>query len=385
MSSSRRSSHSRHEQSDTYHPPYPIPAQTTTKGAATPMGSQRREMQAQWMRDLLRQVMAKDTLLTQASQKLHGQQEELDRLLLAKEESETHLKQLQTELYDRTKNIKVTDDDFSTIIAKLGKFTGKLSNFPPNSKSSFKKNRPKQEVIDFFLTHHEPEERKHIQFLFDQEPDKDKWDYALISVLVEKLITKEIVNTIYKAPIHLNPGTNHAFLEISKLYKDAGHEAWIKDLRLKMAKATYDSINQSPFQKKDMETRAELIDRLVTQLSELYEGPADIKSRIEKLVDMAIDLSLPIRGQEDLVKIYDLKETDVPRRNQVKPMYRHFEGQHILLGVSPVFLAQSTVDDEYNRQEEDEDEEEEEEGQEDVKNNTYIPNHTLVYQGKAIW
>ncbi|KAI9246330.1 hypothetical protein EDC94DRAFT_590211 [Helicostylum pulchrum] len=296
---------------------------------------------------------------------------------IKKEAAEKKARDLQAQHYDRSKNIKVTDDDFSTIIAKLGKFSGKLSNFPPNSKSCFKKDIPREQLIQFFIKHN-IENKAQIEFLFDQ--DKDRIDYALVSVLVEKLITDEIVKHIYRAAIHLDSKINEAFEEIQKLLIGTKNEHWISDFRLKISKATYDLIHRYDKDNKARDTnnakRELIINGIVTELSVIYDKQEDIRSRIEKLVDMAIELSLPIRGQEDLVEIIDLKVDDLVYKNQVKPMYRQFDSTKIILGVSPVFLAKSTIDDENQSGNE------EEEG--DVTR-TYLPDHTLVYPGKAIY
>lgn len=297
-----------------------------------------------------------------------------------KEAAEKKARDLQAQHYDRSKNIKVTDDDFSTIIAKLGKFSGKLSNFPPNSKSSFKKDLSRELLIRFFIEH--IDNKTQVEFLFDQ--DKDRIDYALVSVLVEKLITAEIVKHIYRAEIHLDTKINDAFKEIRELLEKTKHEHWISDFRLKISKATYDLIHRYDKDNKARDInnakREFVISSIVTKLSVIYNKPEDIRSRIEKLVDMAIELSLPIRGQEDLVEIIDLEVDDEVYKNQVKPMYRQFDSPKIILGVSPVFLAKSTKDDENHSA--NEEEEEEEEG--DITR-TYKQDHTLVYPGKAIY
>lgn len=294
-----------------------------------------------------------------------------------KEKADEKVKRYQVQHYDRTKNIKVTDDDFSTIIAKLGKFSGKLSNFPPNSKSCFKRNLTREEIIDFFIENNQ-ENKEQIQFLFSQ--DEEKTDYALVSVLVEKLITNEIVNTVYRAPIHLDEKVNDAFRTIERLLLDSQHELWINEFRLKMAKATFDLINYHDKDGKakaiNAKTKEDLIDRIAFQLSKIYDKEEDIRVRIEKLVDMAIELSLPIRGQEDLVAIIDLNSGENVYRNQVKPLYRFFGEKDIILGISPVFLAKSTAEDDTQSINE-------EDG--DDATQSYKIDHTLVYPGKAIY
>lgn len=366
------------------YPSGPLPPPDTDKRQK--MAKKKMEMEASWdeasrldrfklkeTQDKLIEAMARLNLLQEKNNALEKEKRLADE---KRKQTDDWAKKLQERHYDRTRNIKVTDDDFSTIIAKLGKFSGKLSNFSPNSKSSFKKDLPRDQLISFFINTNQ-QHKDQILFLFQQ----DKVDYALVSVLVEKLITKEIVNHIYKAAIHLDLQVNHAFETIQNLLINTQHEAWINDFRLKIAKATHDLIHRYDQDGKakavnDL-TRKMVIDTIVSQLSIIYNNEDEIRSRIEKLVDMAIDLSLPIRGQEDLVEIIDLEPEDNVYKNQVKPIYRQFEGNKIKLGIFPVFLAKSTLEDENQSGNE------EDEG--DIITPSYLPGYTLVYPGKAIY
>lgn len=278
-------------------------------------------------------------------------------------EASKKARDLQADYYDRTKNIRVTDDDFSTIIAKLGKFSGKLSNFPPNSKPSFNKKLTVTQVKEYFISLHK-EDGDEIEDLFTKA---GKVDYALVSILIEKYIMKEIVKIVFKAAIHLDDEINKAYTEIQKLFIATKHDDWANELRLKTAKATFDKMHMQGYDKtNDDKTRNSLVDSISENLEGIYNNPKEIKSRIGKLVDMAIDLSLPIRGQEDLVEIIDLKKGNEVYTNQVKPQYRlPTEPGKIKIGISPVFLAKSTSDDEVA--------------------DTYKKNYTLVYPGKAIY
>ncbi|KAI7894372.1 uncharacterized protein EV154DRAFT_498552 [Mucor mucedo] len=343
--------------------------------APIPMSEKKKILKQGWIdKQAIRDIEIKNHKNDLAA--LHKRYEELEttniRLKEEKElaeiksaETSKKARELQAEYYDRTKNIRVTDDDFSTIIAKLGKFSGKLSNFPPNSKSCFKKNLERDQVIERFMKLHKKDELE-IKKLFDESPGKA--DYALVSVLIEKFIMREIVEVIFRAEIHLDSKINDAYKKIRQLFSDTKHEAWINELRLKTAKATFDSMHSPGYDKtRDNETRKGLIMKIMVGLNEFYDKPEDIEARVEKLVDMAIDLSLPIRGQEDLVEIIHLEKGDDVHTNQVKPLYKMSDSvDKIRLGVSPVFLAKSTSDD-----------------AEEIE--TYKKNYTLVYPGKAIY
>ncbi|KAI8078990.1 uncharacterized protein B0P05DRAFT_541951 [Gilbertella persicaria] len=275
------------------------------------------------------------------------------------------IKQVQSQLYESTKPIRVTDDDFSTIIAQLGKFSGKVNNFPPNVKSHFT-NKSKEELSRFFCELWD-QDRVQIQALFEE-----KMDYGLVSVLVERyLIDKIVKHVLCPKSIHLDTEINKAFHQIVDVYVKTQHQDWIKDLRLKTAKATAELI-----QKKDPGTikaidqaKTALVQDMLNTLSFIYDTTqSDIQQRLEKLVDMASDLCLPMHGQEDVIEIYYLKTKDPVKQSQVKHVYRHLNQQDIFLSISPVFLAKSTV-----------------EAEDEVNPDTYLENHTLVYPGKAIW
>lgn len=322
-------------------------------------------------------IKASELELQQAIQENRQSRDKLEITRQRYQDVEKRDKQLQAQLYNVTKNIKVTDDDFSTIVTKLGKFTGKLSNLPLSSRSAFKKEVLKQDLVDLFVGNSDEREKESIVALFDLE--HDQLDYALVSVLVEKIITADIVKCIFTASIHLNPTINTAYDHINELFTNTNHQQWVKDIRLKLSRATHDAINKQSYPDADKlhaETRENLVNSIVKKLSVIYDPLDEIKTKIEKLVDMAIELSLPIRGQDDVLEIYNLYPGDEIYTSQIKPIYRQMNKDKIFLGITPVFLANSVVDDEY-----DDDVEEGEEG----TSKSYLKDHTLVYQGKAIW
>lgn len=326
-----------------------------------------REEKISYYQNELQTLQDKCRKLEEEAKDLKERKKEAER---QSEKANQKAKDLQAQYYDRTKNIKVTDDDFSTIIAKLGKFSGKLSNFPPNSKSSFNKDLALADVTNFFQKVH-PKDAEKIYELFYF--DTTKVDYALVSVLVEKLIMREITETVFMAPIHLDSKINQAYVELSDYFIKTGHESWVKELRLKTAKATFDMMQDAETKKVNNAAKKVLVDSIVEKLCKIYDKEEDIRSRIEKLVDMAVDLSLPIRGQEDLVEIIHLEKGEAVHKTQVKPLYRLSDSNKIQLGISPVFLAKSTS------------EEDDAQDLEEDQTQTYKPNHTLVYPGKAIY
>ncbi|CEP08260.1 hypothetical protein [Parasitella parasitica] len=324
---------------------------------------------------LQNQVKQSERDLAQATQQRQNCEMELEKAKKRNEELKAKLKDTQNTLYETTKPIRVTDDDFSTIIATLGKFSGKVTNFSPNAKSAFRYMRDPEQTKLFFCGLFE-EDTTHIAALFDKASNPDnKTDYMLVSVLVERYLTEKIATSVLKAGIHLDQATNESFGRLQGLFVSCEHEGWAKDLRLKTAKATADLI-----QRKDPQTlatieqtKAAIAKEIEIALNPIYDMTPDVVDRIKKLIDMASDLCLPINGQEDVIVLHTLRTNDRVIAKQVKPVYRRVgeekEGdEKICLGIAPVFLAKSTV-----------------EADDEMLAESYLENYTLVYPGRAIW
>jgi hypothetical protein len=273
--------------------------------------------------------------------------------LLEQEQARTQhhkqqLKQIQTQLYESTKPIRVTDDDFSTIISNLGKFTGKINHLPPNTKSAFTKANHSRTAVTAFFCKLFPNESDKIQYLFLLN---EKLDYALVSVLVERYLTETMVHRVLQAGIHLDQAGNQAHQHIHELFAKTNHTQWQQELRLKMAKATAELLHRQDQHITQVTTKAKqaLVEEMVETLDFLYPDYKDaMRQRIEKLVDMAADLCLPMHGQEDVICVFDLNSHSnmKVKETQLKRVYRHMEpeSKEIYLGIAPVFLAKSTVD-----------------------------------------
>lgn len=314
--------------------------------------------------------------LDDARQALYSLQTELEQEQERAQYHKQQLKEIQMQLYESTKSIRVTDDDFSTIVSNLGKFAGKINHLPPNIKSAYTKaNHNRSAVTDFFCKLF-PGQSAKIQHLFLLN---EKMDYALVSVLVERYLTETMIHRILQAGIHLDQASNQAHQHIHDLFERTNHTQWQQELRLRMAKATVELLHRKDEQVMQAitSTKRALVEEMVDTLSFLYPNNEDImRQKIEKLVDMAADLCLPMHGQEDLICLFDLNSSNHLKvlEPQVKRVYRHLEQENkeVYLGIAPVFLAQSTMDI----------------GEEDdpmPQVETYIENYTLVFPGKAIW
>jgi hypothetical protein len=325
---------------------------------------------------------------------------EIEKLRLEKNNHAGEIKQLQVELYDLLKQVKVTDDDLSTIQKKLAALSGKLSNFPPNSKKSFNKKEPKKpQVLKFFQEcwtddlGYAPDTRKltveSVTNLFSQQDDID---YALVSVLVEKLVMDYFVTYIFKQPIYLNfKEINTSYNTIQELFAEAEHPEWVSNLRLKCVKATLTEIDDGgEAAKRSKASRAQLCDQLLDKLSAIYDKD-EIAPRIRKLVEMAADLSFPMNSQEESIKRKFLLPGEDFFTNQVKAQYGSDKSPTVVkLGISPVFLVKNNIqledvigDDEDDGFMDNEDEQEDD-GDKPNLGQYYNNGYTLVYAGRAI-
>ncbi|KAI7907574.1 uncharacterized protein BX663DRAFT_491352 [Cokeromyces recurvatus] len=334
---------------------------------------------------LSQKIQEKESELNKERAKLKECEEQLKAACQQTEVQQLTLNRIQTQLYEISKPIKVTDDDLSTVTVHLAKLTGKIQHFPPSFKQAYLRKQQKEKLTphqlkDIFCQWFGKDEKEFIEELFLEMIEQQKVDYGLISVLVERYLMDVIVNDIFKAGIHLDQGVNQAYNRLYHFFIQTGHPKWACDLRLKTARATYDLIHQGhPNTLRAIElSKQTILNSLILHLSFIYDCDTDqMKERVEKLVDMATHLCLPIHGQVDEIQIYDLNqkrrftgELETVRENQVKHVYRYLNKDHIHLGIAPVFLAKSIT-------------EEEEDDHQSM--DSYILNHTLIYPGKAIW
>lgn len=321
------------------------------------------------LKELEKKVEIKDYNIKEIEKQI---QKKREILFASKQQAQimnANIKAAQGHLYQLTKTIKVTDDDYSTIQAKLAQLIGKISSLPLQIKPQLQADR--ESIYNYFLQRW-PNDHESLQQLFHSEDD-NKVDYALVSLLIEKLVTEIVVHRIFYAKIHLNHRINQAFASVEQLLIHSNYGHWAADLRLKCARATQDIIQNG---KPDVivdeisQARTKLVDDIVKELLNIFkDDKKEIRCRIESVIEMASDLNLPMHGQEDVMAIHFLNRDDKVIPHQVKAQYRPVgkNGNRIILGITPVFLAKSVQDDEEENPE------------------SYVDNYTIVYCGKAIW
>lgn len=296
---------------------------------------------------------------------------EQDQIILSNKTLKGELKSAHNELYSKSKPIRVTDDDYSTIIVSLGKLYGKISNFPPSCKSVLDKSLTTFDLISI-TDRLFPFDKDNIRELFLHR-DTQVVDYALVGLLVEKYITESITRDVFEKGIHMDNAVNDGYNTLATLFEASGHGDWVKELRLKSARATFELLveKQDPATVWHIKRGKEQIVQQISQgLMALYTDQEVIQTRIEKIVNMAAELCLPLNGQDTPVEIYYLSNGDKVIDKQVKRVYKPLEQEQskIFLSIAPVFLAKSTS-----------------EGDEDVVLDSYKENYSLVYAGRAIW
>ncbi|KAI8889518.1 hypothetical protein K501DRAFT_137099, partial [Backusella circina FSU 941] len=278
---------------------------------------------------------------------------QIEQLRQKKDEHARSIKKLQIELYDLLKQVKVTDDDLSTIQKKLAALSGKLSNFPPNSKKSFnKRGHKKSDVVEFFqkcwtseLGYSDEEKKITAQKVNDLFGKQQDIDYALVSVLVEKLVMNYFVTYIFEKPIYMDFNEiNTSYNTIQELFSNAKHSEWASNLRLKCVKATLTDIEKGGIvEEQSKASRAKLCDMILEKLSAIYDKD-EITSRIKKLVEMAADLSFPMNSQEERIEIIHLLPGNDFFTNQVKAQYGSDKSPtKVKLGISPVFFVKNSI------------------------------------------
>ncbi|CEG85081.1 hypothetical protein RMATCC62417_18812 [Rhizopus microsporus] len=90
------------------------------------------------MKELENQLKLKSLKMKEMEQKISEKKEKLTATRRKLQNVNAEIKEVQGKLYQSTKSIKVTDDDYSTIQAKLAKLSGKISNLPLQLKSLLK-------------------------------------------------------------------------------------------------------------------------------------------------------------------------------------------------------------------------------------------------------
>ncbi|KAI7853704.1 hypothetical protein BDC45DRAFT_569686 [Circinella umbellata] len=253
---------------------------------------------------LLHQIEELKTTRDQESLELESRYYKLQHTLDAKE---AELNRLSANFHKHIKTIRATDDDFSTIRVNLTMLQSKIATLP----LSLKKYADDRALMTQYFASYWPELKPTIEKLCKK---KGALDYNIICLFVEKLVTEELVSSIYHTPIIVGLPTNEAYLQISE-YMATHDKDWALRLRQQMCKLAVKSIATNDAAAKPITAaKKEVVNRIISKLGKIYsaEGHEVLNSKITKFVDTACELSAAMHSQDvsvDPAKLVEGKDT----------------------------------------------------------------------------
>ncbi|ORY95706.1 hypothetical protein BCR43DRAFT_493461 [Syncephalastrum racemosum] len=265
---------------------------------------------------------------TQQASDLEHRHQELERAFLAKEKE---YNKISTNFHQLVKTIRATDDDFSTIRVKLAMLQSKTAALPlslkkydaSTSRDVFSKRWP---ALKADMTR-----------LYDQR------GAGATCILVEKLLFEVFIDRIFNMPVYIGLPTNAAY-ETIRQYMDPHDTDWSLRLRQQLCKLaaksmqTNDQANQAI-----MAAKEALVKDLESLLGDIYTNECKdvLAGKVQKLVDIAADVSLAMHSQDTSVepsKINEALLSDPDMMQSVDAFAADSSGQ-IRIVVSPPFIA----------------------------------------------
>lgn len=311
----------------------------------------------------------------QASQQVleeqHDRCQELEQnIALLKQELEAKkeaYQKLEVNFYSYVKQIRVTDDDLSTIQPEISHLLSQLNNTCMGLKSKM----DRQGGTDFVFEHW-PEKAESIKKYM--MPSGDLLDTSYITLFVEKYLINTLLIHVLDVPIHLGVSINDAFQELDDWMASRNKE-WSNRLRQQVCALV---IQQPADEEAQIQAaKDQLLQEIVSVLGSVYPVLKQDPKKIENLIQRASKLNLAVKGQE--IKI---------ERLPIEEGVTHFNGETmkatakgkpngiVFLAITPTFVARDELDNEHGftvpgkvfcvEQEQAEEQAEEQEDQEDV-------------------
>ncbi|GAB5592483.1 hypothetical protein Unana1_07383 [Umbelopsis nana] len=256
-------------------------------------------------------------------------QQRLEQVQIRLDAREQEYDRLQANFISHMRAIRATDDDLSTIRTKLANLHGSVSQFAMGLKKHIGDRTKAAKAFARFYPHLE-------SWLTTKGQELEA---PIIMQLTEKLVNDALIR-VYVAP-GLYPGIriNPAFKELSNWMLERGGDD--AALRLKQQLCYFIARDKSPETRSDIAAAHKSIsDQLFSSLLEVYPSMESImKSKIDKFIEKAFDLSLAIRGQEVEVKVLPIKEDDSFDTRTMAPDFRGAAEGQIKLVICPPFEA----------------------------------------------
>lgn len=245
---------------------------------------------------------------------LQRQCDELQRMLRFKEDEYT---KMQNNFHKHVRSIRATDDDLSTIHAKLTMLQAKASQLPMALRSSYQEGQW-TEVLAYFgnrwpalkgtldrLVQHDAKTGILVTTTTTNPSEapttyERKLDYPLVCLLVEKMVMEILVAHVFDSPVHLGLSVNHHYQALSTFMEHHQANDWSNKLRQQLCKLAVHA-NQE-HQVGIAEAKSQVVHSLKAELDRIYQiAPEKLLPKITKLVDLAAETSLAMHGQDNSV------------------------------------------------------------------------------------
>ncbi|KAI9018600.1 hypothetical protein CLU79DRAFT_795543 [Phycomyces nitens] len=234
---------------------------------------------------------------------VYNLQKNVETLKAGLEDKKEEHKKLMSEFYEYVKQIRATDDNLATIKTKLQAIQAKISNLSMTLKKFLNPNE--NQVVYFlyncFSCNHDVLDC----FLIEREDGGSGMDYAIISLLVERLITIYITKSIYDVPIYLGSNVNIPYKELSEWEPFKNSKNWSRVLRQQLCTlvANPEIVDELQYKKDELTTN------LIQHLSRVFfEIDSKVVERIKTIIDLAAQVSLAMHSQDEPVKRMDIEE-----------------------------------------------------------------------------
>ncbi|CEP09675.1 hypothetical protein [Parasitella parasitica] len=287
----------------------------------------------------------------QVLEEQHDRCQELEQsIALLKQELESKkeaYQKLEVNFYSYVKQIRVTDDDLSTIQPEISHLLSQLNNTCMGLKSKMDKQGGTDFVFEYW-----PEKVELIKE-YMMPAGSDILDPSYITLFVEKYLINTLLIHLLDVPIHLGVSINDAFQELDDWMASRNKE-WSNRVRQQVCALV---IQQPADEEKQIqEAKDLLLQEIVSVLGPVYpvlkqdlETPERKQvKKIENLIERASKLNLAVKGQE--IKIERLPIEEGTTHFDSRTMKATAKGKPngvVFLAITPTFVARDELDNEH--------------------------------------
>ncbi|KAI8642409.1 hypothetical protein BD408DRAFT_443456 [Parasitella parasitica] len=287
----------------------------------------------------------------QVLEEQHDRCQELEQSIsLLKQELESKkeaYQKLEVNFYSYVKQIRVTDDDLSTIQPEISHLLSQLNNTCMGLKSKM----DKQGGTDFVFEYWSEKAELIKEYMM---PSGDILDPSYITLFVEKYLINTLLIHLLDVPIHLGVSINDAFQELDDWMASRNKE-WSNRVRQQVCALV---IQQPADEEKQIEeAKDQLLQKIASVLGPVYpvlkqdpETPErkQVVKKIENLIERASKLNLAVKGQE--IKIERLPIEEGITHFDARTMKATAKGKPtgiVFLAITPTFVARDELDNEH--------------------------------------